>query len=65
MAMAGAGKPRRLELEVRFDAQPIHGRLCDREDEPPSWRPFSGWLGLMAAIDAAHRAPRANDKEAR
>ena len=51
--MATGGEPRRLALEVRFDADPISGRVYDdgRVD-----RPFSGWLGLMAAIDAARNA---------
>jgi hypothetical protein len=46
-------EPRRLALEVRFDAEPIEGRVYEdgRVD-----RPFSGWLGLMAAIDAARHA---------
>jgi hypothetical protein len=51
--MATAGEPRRLGLEVRFDAQPIEGRLYDHEDGDGLDRSFSGWLGLMAAIDAA------------
>jgi hypothetical protein len=40
---------------VRFDAEPIHGRLYDRDDGRVD-QPFSGWLGLMAAIEAARRA---------
>ena len=44
------GEPKRLGLEVRFDAEPIEGRLFD--DRRPVRR-FSGWLGLMAAIEAA------------
>ena len=59
--MSAAGEPRRLGLEVRFDAQPIKGRLYDRDDGGVD-RPFSGWLGLMAAIEAARKndpaAPR-------
>jgi hypothetical protein len=46
-----ADSPRRLELEVRFDAQPIEGRLYDRDMD--AGRAFSGWLGLIAAIEAA------------
>jgi hypothetical protein len=53
--MSAAGEPRRLALEVRFDAQPIHGRLYDREDGAVD-RAFSGWLGLMAAIEAVRRS---------
>jgi hypothetical protein len=52
-AMTAAGEPRRLALEVQFDAEPIQGRLYDHEDQAGLNRPFSGWLGLMAAIDAA------------
>jgi hypothetical protein len=51
--MAGAGEPRRFELEVRFDSEPIQGRLYDQADHGRLDRPFSGWLGLMAAIEAA------------
>jgi hypothetical protein len=54
--MSATGEPRRLGLEVRFDAQPIQGRIYDHEDERGLDRPFSGWLGLMAAIDAARCA---------
>ncbi len=50
--MAATGEPRRLALEVRFDAEPIQGRLYD-EDGGRLDRRFSGWLGLIAAIDAA------------
>ena len=52
--MTAAGEPRRLALEVQFDAQPIEGRVY--EDGGRLDRPFSGWLGLMAAIEAARRA---------
>ncbi|MDQ3936923.1 MAG: hypothetical protein M3340_20090 [Actinomycetota bacterium] len=46
-------EPRRLALEVRFDAEPIQGRLYDTDDGDRLDRRFSGWLGLMAAIEAA------------
>jgi hypothetical protein len=52
--MTAAGEPRRIALEVRFDAEPIEGRVY--EDGGGLDRPFWGWLGLMAAIDAARRA---------
>jgi hypothetical protein len=52
--MPAGREPRHLGLEVRFDAQPITGRLYDRDDGRVD-RPFSGWLGLMAAIEAARR----------
>jgi hypothetical protein len=45
------GEPRRFSLEVRFDQTPIEGRLY--AEDGALVRPFSGWLGLMAAIDAA------------
>jgi hypothetical protein len=54
--MSAAGEPRRLGLEVRFDAEPIEGRLYDREDSGRLDRPFSGWLGLMSALEAARGA---------
>jgi hypothetical protein len=54
--MTATGKPRQLGLEVRFDAEPINGRLYDREDDGRLDRSFSGWLGLMSAIEAARGA---------
>jgi hypothetical protein len=63
-----AGEPRRLGLEVRFDAQPIQGRLYDQRDSGLLDRPFSGWLGLMSAIEAARGAeasPRQRKGEVR
>jgi hypothetical protein len=51
--MNAASEPRRLGLEVRFDAQPIQGRLYDQADHARLDRPFSGWLGLISAIEAA------------
>ena len=54
-------EPRRLELEVRFDAEPIEGRVY--EDDGRVDRPFSGWLGLMAAIEAARAADPPRDRE--
>jgi hypothetical protein len=56
--MTAANEPRRLELEVRFDAEPIEGRLYDKDGNRRLERPFSGWLGLMAAIEAARGDPR-------
>jgi hypothetical protein len=54
------GEPTRLGLEVRFDAEPIEGRLVD---DRRTVRRFSGWLGLMAAIEAA--APGARRQNGR
>jgi hypothetical protein len=51
--MTAGGQPRRLGLEVRFDREPIEGRLYDRDDDGRSPWPFAGWLGLMSAIEAA------------
>jgi hypothetical protein len=48
-----ANEPRRLGLEVRFDAEPIQGRLYDQTDQGCLNRAFSGWLDLMSAIEAA------------
>ena len=63
-AMTAAGEPRRLGLEVRFDAEPIQGRLYDRDDGDRLDRPFCGWLGLLAAIEAA-RPPQERQGEQR
>jgi hypothetical protein len=62
--MTAGGQPRRLGLEVRFDTQPIEGRLYDRDDDGRAVRPFAGWLGLMSAIEAArHMEPADVDEE--
>jgi hypothetical protein len=57
--------PRRLGLEVRFDAEPIEGRLYDREDTGRLDRPFSGWLGLMSALEAARGGDGEEEEAAR
>ena len=54
--MDAARESRRLRLEVRLEAEPIEGCVYDEEAGPHCDRPFSGWLGLMAAIDAARGA---------
>jgi hypothetical protein len=54
--MTAGEQPRRLGLEVRFDRDPIEGRLYDREDDARVVRPFAGWLGLMSAIEAARQS---------
>ena len=48
--MAATGEPRRLGLEVRFEAHGIDGRVYDQEDVSRLDRPFSGWLGLLTAL---------------
>jgi hypothetical protein len=60
--MTAAGVPRRLGLEVQFDTEPIRGRLYDDSADGRLDRPFSGWLGLLAAIEAARAAH--DDKQA-
>jgi hypothetical protein len=60
--MSAAGEPRRLALEVRFDRQPIQGRLYYDEGGRVD-RPFSGWLGLMSAIDAARGADQDSPRD--
>jgi hypothetical protein len=60
--MTADAEPRTLALEVRFDAQPIEGRVYEHDGVD---RHFSGWLGLMAAIDAARVADsQQNDRGA-
>jgi len=51
--MRSQHEPRQLGLEVQLQAQPIQGRLYDREGDGGLDRAFSGWLGLMSAIEAA------------
>jgi hypothetical protein len=63
--MTRAGEPTRLGLEVRFDAQPIRGRVFVVDGEGALDRPFSGWLGLMAAIEAARHAALGAPSESR
>jgi hypothetical protein len=61
-----AEEPRRLGLEVRFDAEPIQGRLYDQCEGGRLDRSFSGWLGLLSALDAARDAgSRGSDQEHR
>jgi hypothetical protein len=50
-----AGETRQLTLEVRFDAEPIEGRLYEPEADDGLDRAFCGWLGLLAAVEAARR----------
>ena len=61
--MTAAGEPSRLALEVRFDAEPVQGRLY--ADGGRLDRPFSGWLGLMAAIEAARESTSSPEQEAK
>jgi hypothetical protein len=61
--MNAAGEPRRLGLEVRFDAEPIQGRVYDQADHALLDRAFSGWLGLISAIEAARLAGQPAEQE--
>ena len=54
--MNAPGGPRRLQLEVEFEASPIQGRLVSGEGDGYAERSFSGWLGLMAAIESVRGA---------
>ena len=54
--MTRVGEPKRIGLEVQFEAKPITGRLYEVEGAGRVDRPFSGWLGLMSALEAARRA---------
>ena len=51
-----------LAIEVRFDAEPIEGRLYEGGGDRAG-RPFSGWMGLMAAIEAAGQAAASPPRE--
>ena len=55
-------EPRRLRLDVCFEPEPIQGRLYDAEGGVLSNRSFSGWLGLIAAIEAAGKAGSAPEQ---
>jgi hypothetical protein len=59
--MSTSGERRRLGLEIQFEAQPIQGRVYDRENGAD--RAFSGWLGLISAIEAARVAEPAARRE--
>jgi hypothetical protein len=61
--MNPADQPRRLGVEVRFDTQPIEGRVY--EDDGRLDRQFSGWLGLISAIEAARGAGLSSPQEQR
>ena len=51
--MPPAEQTTRLQIDVDFEAEPIEGRLRHQGSGEPVDRPFRGWLGLMAAIEAA------------
>jgi hypothetical protein len=45
--MDANGQPRRITLELDSDAEPITGRIGEEGGDS---RPFTGWLGLAAAL---------------
>ena len=53
LSVDAATEPKVLALEVWFDSDPIEGRVYEGNGGDGVDRRFSGWLGLMAAIDAA------------
>ena len=61
--MDAARESRRLRLEIRLEAEPIEGCVYDEDGGARRDRPFCGWLGLMAAIDAARGATVPHEPE--
>jgi hypothetical protein len=45
-----------MSLEVDLDTEPIEGRVYFEKDEMQL--PFSGWIGLLTAIDTAGDSER-------
>ena len=64
-AMTHAREPTRLALEVRFDREPIEGRLSDVGRDGRLDVTFCGWLGLMAAIERARGGDRVRARDER
>jgi hypothetical protein len=42
-----------LELAIEVDSDPIRGSVSNGDRQ---WQPFSGWIELVAAIEAARSA---------
>jgi hypothetical protein len=51
-------EPRRLGIEVDFDSEPIEGRVYEGDDDG---RRFSGWLGLMSALEHARKEEESDE----
>lgn len=51
-----------LAIEFRFVAERIEGRLYTANGDRDG-SPFTGWMGLMAAIEATRFAPAAAQLE--
>jgi len=49
-----------IELDVRIDGDEISGHACEGEGKP---KPFSGWLGLIGALDGLLSTPRSAAEE--
>jgi hypothetical protein len=47
-----------LQLTIDVGSDPITGQMCNGDNR---WQPFSGWIDLVAAIEAARTAAAAND----
>ena len=52
-------EPRRIGIEVDFESEPIEGRVYEGDEDG---RPFSGWLGLMSALEAARKEEEADEE---
>ena len=48
---------RHIAIDVRIDGDEISGEACDGSGRST---PFSGWLGLLGALDVLISAKRAN-----
>jgi hypothetical protein len=51
---------RHIAIDVRVDGDAISGHAGDGTGQP---KPFSGWVGLIGALDGFIRAPRASGHE--
>jgi hypothetical protein len=49
-----------IALDVRVDGDEISGHACEGEGKP---KPFSGWLGLIGALDGLLNTPRSAGEE--
>jgi hypothetical protein len=49
-----------LGLDVVITGDQLRGEVCDGVGQP---KPFSGWLGLIAALDALLDTATATDEE--
>jgi hypothetical protein len=47
-----------MQLTIDVGSDPITGRMCNGDNR---WQPFTGWIELVAAIEAARTAAAASD----